>query len=74
MQILSIGEKIRKLRISKGMTLKDLCEKDISVSKMSNIENGKIEPDDELLDIVSKRLNIDVESYLEFGVSKIADA
>lgn len=73
MQILSIGEKIRKLRISKGMTLKDLCEKDISVSKMSNIENGKIEPDDELLDIVSKRLNIDVESLNKTTVEEARD-
>lgn len=65
MQILSIGEKIRKARISKKMTLKELCQKDISLSKMSNIENGKvkIKVGDELLSRISERLDMDIESF-----------
>ena len=73
MQILSIGEKIRKVRISKNMTLKGLCEKDISVSKMSNIENGKIKPDEKTLKIISKRLDIDVESLNKSTVEEARD-
>ena len=50
MEILSTGEKIKRARIYKGITLKELCGEEISISKMSCIENGKIKADDECLD------------------------
>ena len=58
MEILSTGEKIRKARIKKSMTLKELCGKEISVSKMSTIENDKVQAEDWILELVSKRLGI----------------
>ena len=42
MEILSTGEKIKRARVYQGITLKELCSDEISISKMSCIENGKI--------------------------------
>ena len=64
MEILSTGEKIKRARIYKGYTLKDLCEDKISVSKMSCIENDKIKPEEWVLDFIAEKLKID-SSYLK---------
>lgn len=64
MEILSTGEKIKRARIYKGLTLKDLCENKISVSKMSCIENDKIKPEEWILDFIAEKLQIDPE-YLK---------
>lgn len=64
MEILSTGEKIKRARIYKGYTLKELCGEKISVSKMSCIENNKIAAEDWILDFVSKELDIPLE-YLK---------
>ena len=64
MEILSTGEKIKRARIYKGYTLKDLCEEKISVSKMSCIENDKIKPEEWILDFIAEKLEID-SSYLK---------
>lgn len=58
MEILSTGEKIRRARVHKGMTLKTLCGDEISVSKMSTIENDKIQAEEWILDLVAERLDI----------------
>ncbi len=64
MEILSTGEKIKRARIYKGYTLKDLCEDKISVSKMSCIENDKIKPEEWILNFISQKLEID-SAYLK---------
>lgn len=64
MEILSTGEKIKRARIYKGYTLKDLCEEKISVSKMSCIENDKIKPEEWIIDFIAEKLQID-SSYLK---------
>lgn len=69
MEILSTGEKIKRARVYKGLTLKDLCEDKISVSKMSCIENNKIKPDLWILEFVSKKLDLDLE-YLKKDVDE----
>jgi tetratricopeptide (TPR) repeat protein len=61
MEILSTGEKIKRARIFKGCTLKELCEDKISVSKMSCIENGKVRPEKWILEFVADKLDLDVE-------------
>lgn len=73
MEILSTGEKIRKARIKKSMTLKELCGKEISVSKMSTIENDKVQAEDWILELVSKRLGISTESLKKDMVEEIED-
>ncbi|MCM0646980.1 helix-turn-helix domain-containing protein [Clostridium swellfunianum] len=69
MEVLSAGEKIRRARVYKGYTLKDICENKISVSKMSCIENDKVEAEDWILDIISEKLSIDKE-YLKQGIKE----
>ncbi len=64
MEILSTGEKIKRERIYKSLTLKDLCSNKVSVSKMSCIENGKIKVEPELLQYISEKLNINYD-YLK---------
>lgn len=69
MEVLSIGEKIKRARIYKGFTLKDVCGDDISVSKLSCIENGKIMPEDWVLESISKKLSLDSD-YLKQGIDE----
>ncbi|MCL2320526.1 MAG: helix-turn-helix domain-containing protein [Oscillospiraceae bacterium] len=64
MEILSTGEKIKRERIYKSFTLKDLCSNKVSVSKMSCIENGKIKVEPDLLQYISEKLDINYE-YLK---------
>ncbi len=59
MEVLSIGEKIKRTRIYKGFTLKNLCGKDLSVSKLSCIENGKIPAEDWIIRSLAEKLEID---------------
>lgn len=67
MEILSTGEKIKRARIYKGYTLKDMCGDKISVSKMSCIENDKVEAEEWVLNIISEKLNLDKE-YMKQGI------
>jgi len=65
LEILSTGEKIKRARIFKGITLKELCENKISIAKMSCIENGKIKADKELLNYISEKIEIDLDYLIE---------
>ncbi|HEY8890447.1 MAG TPA: helix-turn-helix transcriptional regulator [Clostridium sp.] len=67
MKILSTGEKIKRSRIYKGYTLKEICGDKISVSKMSCIENNKVMAESWILDLISEKLDIDIE-YLKENV------
>ncbi|MFL0194887.1 transcriptional regulator [Clostridium sp. WILCCON 0269] len=64
MEILSTGEKIKRARIYRGYTLKDLCGNKISVSKMSCIENDKVKPEEWILKFIANRLEVDI-GYLK---------
>lgn len=65
LEILSTGEKIKRARIFKGITLKQLCENKISIAKMSCIENNKIKADKELLKYISEKIEIDLDYLIE---------
>lgn len=65
MEILSTGEKIKRARIFKGITLKELCEDKISIAKMSCIENGKAKADRELLEYIAEKIEIDLDYLIE---------
>jgi len=69
MEILSTGEKIKRTRIYKGYTLREMCDDKISVSKMSCIENNKVMAEPWILELISKKLDIDVE-YLNENVKE----
>lgn len=73
MEILSTGEKIKRARIFKGITLKELCEDKISIAKMSCIENGKIKADKELLKYIAEKIEIDLEYLIEDVYEQISN-
>ncbi|PAD25456.1 hypothetical protein CHH62_11760 [Niallia circulans] len=55
-----VGERIRQLRIHKQLTQKELTEGICSITYLSRIENGQINPSAEFLRKVSKRLGYDL--------------
>lgn len=61
-----LGEKIKKLRESYGMTIKDLSDKSgVGQSTISEIETGKAKnPKSETLSKLAKALNVTVDSLL----------
>lgn len=65
MEILSTGEKIKRARIYKGITLKELCGDKISISKMSCIENGKIKVDSDTLRYIAKKLDVEYDYLVQ---------
>jgi transcriptional regulator with XRE-family HTH domain len=67
MEILSVGEKIKRARIYKDCTLKELCGDRISISKMSCIENDKVKPESWIIELIAQKLDMD-ESYLNQGI------
>ncbi|MGL5615774.1 MAG: helix-turn-helix domain-containing protein [Sarcina sp.] len=71
MNFLSTGEKIKRARIYKGVTLKELCKNDISISKMSCIENDKVKADTWVLEMVAKRLDLNLEYLLHNDVMEL---
>lgn len=73
MEILSTGEKIKRARIYKGSTLRDICEDKVSVSKMSCIENGKVAPERWIVEYIAKKLNLDVDYLMKSTNEQIED-
>lgn len=67
MKILSTGEKIKRSRIYKGFTLREICDDKISVSKMSCIENNKVIAEPWVLELISEKLDIDLQ-YLNENI------
>ncbi|MFA9398898.1 MAG: helix-turn-helix domain-containing protein [Clostridiaceae bacterium] len=69
MRILSTGEKIKRARIYKGLTLKELGKDVISVSKLSCIENGKLIPEYCVLEFLAEELDLNLE-YLKLDAKE----
>jgi len=65
MDILSTGEKIRRARIMKGCTLKDICKDRISVSKLSCIEKGKMPAKIKELEFIAQELDLPLEYLVQ---------
>lgn len=65
MEILSTGEKIKRSRIYKGITLKELCGNEISISKMSCIENGKVKADRHIVEYIAGKIGIDFDYLIQ---------
>ncbi|MBC5998180.1 helix-turn-helix domain-containing protein [Romboutsia ilealis] len=65
MNILSLGEKIKKLRKEKNMTLKELAGDRITAAQISHIERDKSHTSYELLDYLAKRLDVSADYLLE---------
>jgi transcriptional regulator with XRE-family HTH domain len=63
---MSIGENIKKYRIVKHMTQKELAEKaNISRSYLADVENNRYNPSVEVLKSIAKALNISVDKFFK---------
>ncbi len=65
MEILSLGEKIKKCRKEMNMILKDLAGERITPGQISLIESGKSKPSMDLLHYLASNLNTTVEYLME---------
>ena len=65
MEILSLGEKIKKLRKDQNMTLKELAGDRITAAQISHIERDKSHTSHELLEYLADKLNVSVDYLLE---------
>lgn len=61
----NIGEKIKKIRIKKGMKQYELAQKSgISNTYLSDLEVGRTTPSIKTLDKLSKALEVDIKIFL----------
>lgn len=65
MNILSLGEKIKKLRKEQNMTLKELAGDRITAAQISHIERDKSHTSQELLEYLADKLGVSVDYLLE---------
>lgn len=65
MNILSLGEKIKKLRKEKNMTLKELAGDRITAAQISHIERDKSHTSYELLEYLAEKLEVSIDYLLE---------
>src|SRR5207253_2377787 len=67
-QGLRLGERLRQLRVSAGLTQSDLAGDRFSKEYVSQIERGKTRPTRETIDWLAERLGVD-PGFLANGVS-----
>ena len=65
MEILSLGEKIKRRRKQLNMTLKDLAKDRITPGQISLVESGRSNPSVDLLEYLAATLNSSVEYLME---------
>lgn len=65
MEILSLGEKIKRRRKELGMTLKELAGDRITPGQISLVESGKSNPSMDLLEYLAEALDTTVEYLME---------
>ena len=65
MEILSLGEKIKRRRKQLNMTLKDLAKDRITPGQISLVESGRSNPSVDLLEYLAATLNTSVEYLME---------
>src|SRR5918911_1074034 len=63
-----LGERLRQLRVSAGLTQTDLAGDRFSKEYVSQIERGKTRPTRETIEWLAQRLGVD-PAFLESGVS-----
>jgi tetratricopeptide (TPR) repeat protein len=64
----TLGDRVRQLRIARGLTQTDLAGERFSKEYVSQIERGKTRPTGETIEWLASRLGVD-QSFLETGVS-----
>ena len=64
----TLGDRVRQLRISKGLTQTDLAGERFSKEYVSQVERGKTRPTPDTVDWLAARLGVDAR-FLELGAS-----
>ncbi|HZD87912.1 MAG TPA: tetratricopeptide repeat protein [Gaiellaceae bacterium] len=64
----SLGDRVRRLRVERGLTQQELAGDYCSKEYVSQIERGRARPTEEMLERLAERLAVD-SAYLESGVS-----
>src|SRR5215218_877697 len=64
----TLGDRVRQLRIAKGLTQTELAGERFSKEYVSQIERGKTRPTGETIEWLAARLGVD-RAFLELGVS-----
>src|SRR5436309_15276911 len=67
-QVTRLGDRVRQLRVSAGMTQTDLAGTRFSKEYVSQIERGKTRPTRETIEWLAHRLGVDAD-FLQNGVS-----
>ena len=70
MEVLSLGEKVKKRRKELNMTLKDVAGNRVTPGQISLVESSKSNPSMDLLDYLADTLDISVEYFMETFASK----
>lgn len=65
MTIATLGERIRKLRKERGLTLAELAGDQLSKGMLSLIENNRAKPSMESLNYIAERLGVEASELLE---------
>jgi XRE family transcriptional regulator of biofilm formation len=75
LKIDGIGERIRLIRVEKGLSLSELGKKaDVAKSYLSNVErNIKTNPSVQLVEKVAKALDVPVDQLLYGNITKAAE-
>ncbi|QQZ09102.1 helix-turn-helix domain-containing protein [Heyndrickxia vini] len=62
---MNIGAIIKLNRINQNLTQEELADGIISISYLSKIENGKIEPNEEVIKLLCRKLGIQINSQID---------
>ncbi|KPU44173.1 helix-turn-helix domain protein [Oxobacter pfennigii] len=65
MEILTLGEKIRRKRKSLRLTLKDVAGDNVTPAQLSYVESDKCKPSKSLLRYICEKIELDIEYALE---------
>jgi transcriptional regulator with XRE-family HTH domain len=65
MEVLSLGEKVKKRRKELNMTLKDVAGNRVTPGQISLVESSKSNPSMDLLDYLAETLEVSVEYFME---------
>ncbi|WP_377865382.1 helix-turn-helix domain-containing protein [Bacillus sp. R86525] len=68
---MEIGERIRQVRMHKGLTQGELVSEICSITYLSRIESGKIKPSSSFLKQVSKKLGVDCDFLIDGNYEEI---
>ena len=71
MEILTLGEKIRRKRKTLRLTLKDVAANSVTPAQLSYVESNKCKPSSGLLKYICEKLELDMDYLLENEIQQV---